>query len=96
MARKTKLTILSNVAQAYRERYPDDEMGKRLSSAPTFLSLLNGMVNGSDFYHIIFGNRIDCDSLVRERVFDMLSKVAKLPYEIIYKIWFTKGVERTA
>lgn len=94
MARKKKLTILSNVAEAYKERYPDDEMGQRLSVAPTFLSLLNGMVNGSDFYHIIFGNREDCDSLVRERIFEMLSKVAVLPYEIIYQIWIKRGIGR--
>lgn len=96
MARKTKLTILSNVAQSYRERYPSDKMGELLSVAPTFLSLLNDMVNGRDFYETIFGNREDCDSIVRERVFDMLSKVAKLPYEVVYQIWIKKGTGRVA
>lgn len=96
MARKKKLTILSNVAQSYRERYPDDEMGQRLSVAPTFLILLNDMVNGRDFYEAVFGNREDCDSLVRERIFEMLSKVAVLPYEVIYQIWIKRGVGRSA
>lgn len=96
MARKTKLTILSNVAQSYRERYPDDKMGERLSVASTFLSLLNDMVNGRDFYEVVFGNLEDCDSIVRERIFEMLSKVAKLPYEVVYQIWLRRGKERVA
>lgn len=77
----------SNLKETYCKVYPTDNMGKALDSEVTLSEVLDRMMKGENIYHIIFTDKDECDSLVRERVFDMLSIIAGCEYDDIYKLW---------
>ena len=71
------------IKQLYTKDFPTDEMGKDINPNATFIGLIGVLHNRKDVYDYI---GVD-DSLVRERVFDMLSKLMDVPYDRIYDMW---------
>lgn len=64
--------------------YKDDELGLELNPYATFTSVMQGMRKGKDFYEMIGVG----DSIIRERIFCMLSQLyAKGDYGEIYNLW---------
>lgn len=73
-----------NIKDYYCEKFPDDDLGKRLKSM-TFAEVFDSMNNREDFYEVTGAG----DSLVRERLFAKLSRLTKLDYDYIYELWLT-------
>jgi len=67
----------------YLKNYPTDELGVEINETSTFTGLLHALYEGNDVYNY-FG--VD-DSIVRERLFDALSKELKTSYDFIYNLW---------
>ncbi len=78
------VTILSNVKQVYSTLYPNDTYFiERITPNLTFVKLLAKIQEGQDFYDVLGAS----DSLVRERIFGMLAKLANVDYDTIYYLW---------
>ena len=73
----------THVLHIYMEKYPDDEMGKRINPDVTFYDLLDGMRNHREPSDIIGV----CDSVIRERVFAELAERMGVPSGVIYNLW---------
>ena len=69
----------------YAEKYPTDELGKKINGTLTWLELLNSMRDKKDFYETIGVG----DSIVRERCFKKLSSLMFVPYDVIYSLWLS-------
>lgn len=67
----------------YTKTYPTDDLGEELDEDATFEDVWTAVNNGTNVYSV-FGVG---DSLVRERIFDELSKIYGVDYEFIYKKW---------
>ena len=78
--------ILSNVKSTYKHIYPQDKDAKYIKDNITFANVLAEMQNGNDFYDITFTDQYS-DSLMRERIFTILSKVSGVDYDKIYYMW---------
>lgn len=86
--KNTNINLLSDIRKTYRKTYPEDEVGKELAEGNTFAELLAVLINQSESaYSFLFANRHYCDSLVRERIFEMLSVITKIPYSKISDLW---------
>lgn len=68
----------------YVKTYPDDNFGKQLRTGITLKAIWELMNQNLDFYEIAGG---DCDSLIRERVFEEIAKEQGIRYEDVYDIW---------
>lgn len=78
-----------NVREIYMKYYPDDELGLRIEPSITFADVLQRMKNKEDFYDIInYG-----DSIIRERIFDLMSKIYDVDYDYFYYLWLGKDVD---
>lgn len=82
--------ILSNVKNTYRHIYPQDKDAKYIKDNITFANVLAEMQNGNDFYDIVFTDQYS-DSLMRERIFTILSKVSGVDYDKIYYMWLNNA-----
>jgi len=69
----------------YLKNYPTDELGVEINENSTFVGLLHTLYECGDVYDY-FG--VD-DSIVRERLFDGLSKEIKTSYDYIYDLWLS-------
>ena len=81
-----QITLFSNVKEVYCKAYPTDNMGKSLNDNLTLVEMLSGMMKGNNTYQMLFPDE-GFDSLVRERVFEMLAIVAECDYNDIYNLW---------
>ena len=72
-----------NVKKWYMEEYPTDELGIEINELLTFENVADRMKNGEDIYDIL---NVE-DSIVRERVFEQLSKVYNTDYDYWYYLW---------
>jgi hypothetical protein len=71
-----------NVAIWYKQNYPDDiDMFDDINPNINFTHVLKYMLVG-DFYNDVCG-----DSVVRERIFEHLSIILNLDYDVIYNLW---------
>lgn len=77
-----KVTKETNVKSWYIKEFPTDNLGKELTRN-SFEEIYDGMNKGIDFYNLIGVG----DSVVRERVFDQLSKIYNCSYDDIYNLW---------
>jgi len=77
-----RLFAEKSIRDWYMENYPDDDMGKNLSSL-TWYSLLLALRESSNAVSIL---RVE-DSLVRERCFGHLAELMGVPYDVIYYLW---------
>ncbi len=80
MEKEAKNTDIKNW---YIKEYPTDELGQELKDNLSFYDLFEALDSYKDIYEF-FG--ID-DSLVRERLFEKLSKIMKCDYDEIYSQW---------
>lgn len=89
MARRIKgknFDILSNVKSTYIYLYPEDKDAEYINDDVTFANVLSDMQKGNEFYDIVFAEQYS-DSLMRERIFAILSQVSGINYDRIYSIW---------
>lgn len=78
-----------NVKNWYVQTYPQDDLGQELHPYLTFTELWKYMRMGVNAYTLIAVE----DSLVRERIFEELSKRLQTPYDAVYNVWLHKKVE---
>ena len=77
------LDVEQKVQDWYIKAFPDDELGEEINPDISFKDVLDGMNKGEDVYDILAVG----DSLVRERVFDQLSDIYNIDYDVIYNKW---------
>lgn len=83
-----KVSIFDNVRDAYGRCYPKDNMTESLYKGVSFVQLLARMESGEDFYNIIFHE--GSDSIVRERIFTMMSTLFGEDYDTFYNMWINR------
>jgi len=74
--------IDQKVREWYTAEYPTDELGPKINDI-TFRDFAEGMNRGDDVYKTLGVE----DSIVRERVFDRMSKTLQVDYDVIYSKW---------
>jgi hypothetical protein len=79
-----------NIKQYYMKQFPEDSMGKEIKEGITFLGLRNILYGDYDVYDYIGVG----DSLVRERLFEQLSKDIGQDYGFVYDLWLSKDRKR--
>lgn len=72
-----------NVRKWYMKTYPTDELGGEIDKRNTLWDIYTYLSQGGDAYDVIGV----ADSVVRERVFEKLSKVLGVDYDTIYDMW---------
>lgn len=77
------LTSGDSVREWYMATYPDDQLGMKLDVNITFDKALGAVSTGNDFYTAL---GVD-DSLVRERVFEEMSRRYGFTYDEVYDSW---------
>lgn len=70
----------------YLEVYPSDECGHDISESVTFDDLYEAMEKDKCVYETMGGG----DSVIRERVFQRLSDLKKVDYDVIYRLWLRR------
>lgn len=80
---KKRVNILSNVRTTYMNCYPSDVEGININNNVSFAQVLARMQEGENFYEIIG----ICDSLIRERIFNIMAIVGGVKYDDIYTLW---------
>lgn len=82
---------LEKVREWYMENYPDDELGASLNETVTMWDVV-GLLNaglGGRFYDLVGAG----DSVIRERIFDRISKIVHCDYDVVYDTWLKEGWE---
>ena len=64
-----------NVKEWYTEHFPSD--------------VFDGMTEGKEFYGLVFADNSG-DSIVRERIFEKMSRLLRVDYDTIYYLWLQK------
>jgi len=72
--------LSDNIREWYANRYPDDVVVGNMDNRARFIDI---MLNPWDVYSILNVG----DSIMRENVFDELSKRSGIDYDIIYDGW---------
>lgn len=67
----------------YTKTYPTDEEGREIDEKITFKGLWAYMSQGVDVYNVLAVS----DSMIRERVFEKLSEIYGVDYDVVYKMW---------
>jgi hypothetical protein len=71
----------------YIKNYPADDLGEEIKDTITFKSLWALMSQGYDVYEVLGVS----DSVIRERVFEKLSEILGVDYNVVYKKWLQSG-----
>jgi len=79
-----------NIKQYYMKQFPEDSIGEEIREDITFLGLRNILYGDYDVYDYIGVG----DSLVRERLFEQLSKDIGQDYGFVYDLWLSKDRKR--
>lgn len=82
----TNLTLKSKIKDAYKKAYPSDELGDEIPSNITFGDLFIAINNSGNVKYNIYDMCAN-DSVVRARVFEMLSAITGYTYDEIYDLW---------
>ena len=77
----------TSVRDWYCKTYPDDDLGKSILSNMTFWDLVAALNAGLDVYKFLGV----ADSVVRERVFARIAKLAVCDYDDVYDTWMAAG-----
>ena len=77
-----RTTEKTKIRHWYTTTYPEDDLGKQLSDA-TFYDLFETLDNYQDVYELLGVG----DSIIRERVFEELSKIMEVDYDYVYEQW---------
>ena len=75
--------INKKVKDWYIKTYPSDDLGQEINDKITFKSLWAYMNNEYDVYEVLEVG----DSIVRERIFEKLSEVLGVDYNVVYNKW---------
>lgn len=79
------MTLNTRIKDYYTSIYSNDPIGQTLDPDTRFLDIKNALfVTGEDIYDLL-GDL--ADSVVRERIFDKLSKIMGVDYDTIYDAW---------
>lgn len=74
------------IKEYYTSEFPTDELGIEIDPTATFDGLIEVLINYESVYDYIGV----ADSVVRERVFEKLSDILGVGYEVIYDKWLMK------
>jgi hypothetical protein len=67
----------------YIKTYPTDDLGKEINDKITFKGFWAYLSQGYDVYNVLEVH----DSVVRERIFEKVSEIYGVDYDVIYKKW---------
>jgi hypothetical protein len=81
-----KLDEKTEVRAYYMDKYATDELGTEIRMGVTFKDVFNTLDNRACVYDLLNVH----DSLVRERVFEALSKIMKCEYDYIFSQWLKR------
>lgn len=84
-------TPSSNVKDAYCKTYVTDELGPEINPKLTFNDIHKALKAHKEFYELIGVG----DSLVRERIFGMMSDVFNKDYDYFYNLWLGEPDSKT-
>lgn len=88
MKRKSaNINLNDSIKKWYTKTYKTDECGTDINPNTTFMEVLSDTENAYDLIGVT-------DSVVRERVFEELSKRTNIPYEKIYNMWMGKQASK--
>ena len=76
--------IENSIKKWYCYHYPDDELGSTIPDHLTFSSAYKALKNGTDIYSLL-GSA--ADSIVRERIFEIIAVRQAADYNTIYQMW---------
>ena len=71
------------VKKWYLKTYPTDDLGEEINPDIDFWLLWKYMSQGYNFYNVLGVG----DSVIRERVFEKLSEILGIDYDVIYQKW---------
>lgn len=72
----------------YKEKFPQDDWGgEQLNRGITFQDVFECLQVGYDVYALLGG----VDSIIRERVFEQLSTLMDVSYDVVYYQWLNHG-----
>lgn len=74
-----------SILDYYVNQFPTDDLGSELNDI-SFADVWDALTAGRDIYDVIGVG----DSVIRERIFDRLSKLTHLDYDAIYYLWLYK------
>ena len=81
---KTTSKPETNVREWYIENFKDDEVGEDINKDVTFYDVFTALDTYKDVYELL-GESVD--TIIRERVFDELSRIMGVAYDEIYDKW---------
>ena len=81
-----KLDEKTEVRAYYMDKYATDELGTEIRMGVTFKDVFNTLDNRACIYDLLKEH----DSIVRERVFEALSKIMKCEYDYIFSQWLKR------
>ena len=73
----------SNIREWYMSTYPTDDLCPEIKEALTFSDVVNSLNRNEDIYQTL---RIP-DSVIRERIFEELTQILDIDYDVIYNKW---------
>ena len=76
--------LKGSVRDWYMEEFPEDELGEKLPKRLTFRRVVTALNRGENVYDLM-GKA--ADSIIRERMFGVLSYFLDCEYDDIYKVW---------
>lgn len=71
------------IKEDYVTTFPTDELGKNINEDISYYNLFMGMLNGDDVYDMLGVS----DTIIRERIFRLLSEMMEVGYDVIYYAW---------
>lgn len=77
----------TNVRSWYISNYPSDTMGAYIDPKATFNTVFEALDNYKNIYAVLG----DIDSIIRERIFQALSKIIGTDYNYVYEQWLKGG-----
>lgn len=84
---KGQVDLSLNLKEWYKEAYPDDDIYEEIIDTVTFQDVQDALDKGDNVYDVMGAH----DSIVRERVFEKLSQLRNVDYDVIYNAWLNGG-----
>lgn len=78
-----ELKLETTLKEYYKEKHPTDDICDSMNDQATFRDLIIQLIDHEDVYDIIGVG----DSLVRECLFEGLSKLFLVDYDYVYDLW---------
>lgn len=78
-----ELTLETKLQDYYKDKHPTDNIFEDMNEQATFRDLLVQLIDRADVYNVIGIG----DSLIRECLFEGLSKLLLVDYDFIYNLW---------